>query len=678
MVNNTKIPLFRRWVLQNFPFIEQDFDALTDYQLICKVVEYLNKCIETVNASSEQIELLTNSFNQLEDYVDHYFDNLDVQEEINNKLDEMADDGTLATIVSEYLNSVALFTYDNVATMKLATNFVNGSFAKTLGYTSVGDGGASVYRIRTKEGGETANEINLIALQDNTLIAEIVPTPEMFVKQFGAKGDGETDETSLLQAIFTYCNANNVNTIYLNEGTYNTSDTINIYSNSTIKGAGIGNTTIKMTSSGTMLDNKYTLYFNNSQNLVVEGISFEGAKDPTDYTIVEDKKWHSLTLSNSSNITIENCEFKYFFTSGISIRNSSNVLVNNCVFTSNGWNDIAITRLTDNIKVTNNHFTNICARGVNAEDGSVDQPCSNVLIRGNIFKTLNTSSNNTRAISFSNGSLSGDVHRYTKIIITNNTFDGLWEGILYNFAKDVVIANNIANVARFTNATIGSRTSYNERIIITNNEITPSHTYSGGKLGINSQRDKNVIIKGNNIHCGVTDHSITVADCYNAIVDNNIITGSGKAGIRATGTNVSITNNEITDTTNEGLSVDASNADIVNNRIINTGSYGINVGGTNIKNLRVENNYVFNPTDYGIDFHTGTGNKFAVIRNNWIGEDRVTPAMTYAVYARVDIDYVVVENTYLLSNTTLKNSTHWGSNCYFRNNEGFGTLPTPA
>ena len=71
MAYNTKIPLFRRWVLQNFPFIEQDFDALTDYQLICKVVEYLNKCIETVNASTEQIELLTNAFNQLKDYVDH-------------------------------------------------------------------------------------------------------------------------------------------------------------------------------------------------------------------------------------------------------------------------------------------------------------------------------------------------------------------------------------------------------------------------------------------------------------------------------------------------------------------------------------------------------------------------------------------------------------------------------
>ena len=104
MAYNTKIPLFRRWVLQNFPFIEQDFDALTDYQLICKVVEYLNKVIETVNASGEQIELLTNTVNQFVDYINHYFDNLDVQNEINNKLDEMYANGQLDLLFQKYVN----------------------------------------------------------------------------------------------------------------------------------------------------------------------------------------------------------------------------------------------------------------------------------------------------------------------------------------------------------------------------------------------------------------------------------------------------------------------------------------------------------------------------------------------------------------------------------------------
>ena len=99
----TRIPKFRRCVLQNFPFIEQDFDALTDYELLCKVVEYLNKVIDSQNEVTEQTEQLVIAFNTLKSYVDTYFDNLDVQEEVNNKLDAMVEDGTLTTIIGNYV-----------------------------------------------------------------------------------------------------------------------------------------------------------------------------------------------------------------------------------------------------------------------------------------------------------------------------------------------------------------------------------------------------------------------------------------------------------------------------------------------------------------------------------------------------------------------------------------------
>lgn len=94
----TKIPKFRRFVLQNFPFIEQDFDALTDYELICKVVEYLNKVIDQINTNTE-------AFQALQNYVANYFNNLDVQEEINNKLDAMVEDGTFTALIENVVLS---------------------------------------------------------------------------------------------------------------------------------------------------------------------------------------------------------------------------------------------------------------------------------------------------------------------------------------------------------------------------------------------------------------------------------------------------------------------------------------------------------------------------------------------------------------------------------------------
>lgn len=100
---DTKIPKFRRCVIQNFPFIEQDFDALTDYGLVSKIVEYLNNVITQTNTTTENMQTLQTAFNTLKDYVDNYFDNLNVQEEINNKLEEMAEDGTLGSIIGSYV-----------------------------------------------------------------------------------------------------------------------------------------------------------------------------------------------------------------------------------------------------------------------------------------------------------------------------------------------------------------------------------------------------------------------------------------------------------------------------------------------------------------------------------------------------------------------------------------------
>lgn len=84
--------------LTDFPFIEQDFDFITNYEFLCLVVEHLNKIIQNSNTQNDAITNLYDAFNTLKDYVDNYFENLDVQEEINNKLDEMAQDGTLANI----------------------------------------------------------------------------------------------------------------------------------------------------------------------------------------------------------------------------------------------------------------------------------------------------------------------------------------------------------------------------------------------------------------------------------------------------------------------------------------------------------------------------------------------------------------------------------------------------
>ena len=114
---------FKRCVLQNFPFIEADFDALTNYGLLCKIVEYLNKVINSQNVVQENFVELNNAFISLKSYVDNFFDNLDVQDEIDRKIDEMVEDGTMAQLVQDAVNSSYL--YDEITVTKYLDSDTN-------------------------------------------------------------------------------------------------------------------------------------------------------------------------------------------------------------------------------------------------------------------------------------------------------------------------------------------------------------------------------------------------------------------------------------------------------------------------------------------------------------------------------------------------------------------------
>ena len=96
-----KLTPFKGWVYERFPFIQEDFDSLTSYELWCKIIEYVNKIAESVNINADNNNELVQAYSELQNYVNNYFDNLDVQEEINNKLDVMATDGTLDEIINQ-------------------------------------------------------------------------------------------------------------------------------------------------------------------------------------------------------------------------------------------------------------------------------------------------------------------------------------------------------------------------------------------------------------------------------------------------------------------------------------------------------------------------------------------------------------------------------------------------
>lgn len=80
-------------------------ESLTYEEQLLWLCDYLeNTVIPTVNNNAEAVEELQNLYIILKNYVDNYFNNLDVQEEINNKLDNMVVTGAFNVIVKNYLD----------------------------------------------------------------------------------------------------------------------------------------------------------------------------------------------------------------------------------------------------------------------------------------------------------------------------------------------------------------------------------------------------------------------------------------------------------------------------------------------------------------------------------------------------------------------------------------------
>lgn len=102
------VPPFVRFVCSAVPMVFDD--SLSYYEALSALWKYMQDTVDVINNNATVTEEYIQLTKDLQDYMNNYFDNLDVQEEINNKLDALVDDGTLGEllepILEDYVNPI--------------------------------------------------------------------------------------------------------------------------------------------------------------------------------------------------------------------------------------------------------------------------------------------------------------------------------------------------------------------------------------------------------------------------------------------------------------------------------------------------------------------------------------------------------------------------------------------
>lgn len=460
--------------------------------------------------------------------------------------------------------------YDNVDSMKNDSTLKEGMHVKTKGYYSINDGGCSEYHITSTESQtEYQEELN------NNLYATLILKDIINVKQFGAKGDGITDDTQSIQKALSY-HGNNMTKIFFDKSDgYFLDGTLQLFSNTHID---FNNQKIYIKTSEVLFKNNYDSNnrANPIENIIIENAYFDGTS-PIAGTYCNSIKFGLL---KAKNIKILN---NVFYKSSNNRHNFDMGGCENVLIERNYFHNIHIdsgSKVGELIQLDNATYT-----GLPYWDESStlydNSGCKNITIKGNIFKQDDYANNFINAIG-SHSYLASYPHE--NIVIESNEFDEPnYANIKGYYWKKVRISNNIfkihqtrgslsetpANI-KFISATVDEINYTTEDCIINDNNFYNSSS-SSNMMSISLagyQKNFNIhhnIIEGN--YDGVnttTAVGITVNSSREIAIDSNILTKVRNAIYGTSNTNVLITSNLIR-ISNGYINLNSTNTNVLKN-----------------------------------------------------------------------------------------------------------------
>lgn len=432
--------------------------------------------------------------------------------------------GTLA----DFLKGNSVYVATNIAALRAidSTIFTN---AYVLGYSTMGDGGAGEFYYDPADTTSLDNGGSIIVAA-NGARWKLTATAFISVKQFGAKGDGTTDDTVALQAAATALAGK---TIFFPDGTYIVSAAVNLPTNTTLTFA--PNATVQSSSNTTSI-----FAASSATNIKSTGGTFK-------YTTASNTGLiGGFALTSCTYCTIKDGQFVGMQFSGVFLNNSNSCTVENNTITGTlgthqDANDICVYNNSSSNRVIGNKCYGTGSHGV-LHQGTTDTIPYQNIIDGN-FITQKNAYGITVYLVTPNNTETTVSNNYVKDIQGSANSGTTGSGIYIQSSGGTnVKGNHVDNCCVLTTSSVNLPAGISIAFDVTagpglNPVTVEGNQVSTGKYSAIAAANCRVNIT-NNPYIQTTDTAagsgIQVQDCSHSIVAHNAVrvpAASGRPGI---------------------------------------------------------------------------------------------------------------------------------------------------
>ena len=530
--------------------------SLTYEEQLLWLCNYLEKTvIPAVNTNAEAVAELQDLYIQLKEYVDNYFSDLNVQEQINNKLDEMAESGELAEIINE-----EIFENLNTQINQNTENIENLQNRKIINYL------ASKYNTLQDAIDDAYAHNDVVYLDENIEINE--PTTRIDAKCSLIGLENSKILCSYIDIVQPNVKIENIEIIGYSDRIIN----INTHSETPLNNIKINNC---------------KLYLNNNLTNLPFSIIYASQTTPiNNLQIINNYIENSgIQLANCINFRIENnyidglmnsiSENELIHTSFKSSGIITNNILCNCLYDFIDIFSAGQKTIITNNKMTNGKMNGIECKVVLADNGGSSDTIGfveNCIISNNIISDLNAEDNGEYAgilaVMYDTRTDKTPVPTENEtpknLIITNNIIRDININVgakycgIKTSANNTIISNNIIQNLHNGDTKTGGIYLYTQfntpsETQIVNNRLKGCYPY-----GIYLQHSRNCLInantfqrdsEGNNNNYGNL-HAIGIENGYGILITNNVIKNTADYGIFQTSEdnliqNITISNNDL-------------------------------------------------------------------------------------------------------------------------------------